>query len=91
MMSRCRDCNALLRNDETVCASCGGAAPSKSTGPTLQQRFATFAKIAFFVSLGLTVASLFLSFMPSFTKCAVVSVVLHFVRSSADQMLEKKS
>jgi hypothetical protein len=43
------------------------------------------------VSLGLTVASLFLSFMPSFTKCAVVSVVLHFVRSSADQMLEKKS
>ena len=54
------------------------------------QHFASFIKFAFFVSLGLTVASLFLDFTPSFSKCAVSSIVLLLAKSSADQMLEKK-
>ena len=46
--------------------------------------------IAFFVCLGLTIASIFTDVGPSFTKCAAATVILHFVKESAVQMSEPK-
>jgi hypothetical protein len=46
--------------------------------------------IAFFLCLGLTIASIFTDVGPSFTKCAAATVILHFVKESAIQMSEPK-
>jgi hypothetical protein len=46
--------------------------------------------IAFFVCVGLTIASLFTDVGPSFWKCAAATVILHFVKESAVQMSEPK-
>jgi len=46
--------------------------------------------IAFFLCLGLTIASIFTDVGPSFTKCAAATVILHFVKESAVQMSEPK-
>ncbi len=46
--------------------------------------------IMFFACLGLTIASLFTDVGPSFTKCAAATVILHFVKESAVQMIESK-
>jgi len=89
-MNRCRDCNSTLKKEETVCFTCGAMVPTESTQSMLGQRFAGLLKIAFFASLGLTVISLFTDFTPSFAKCATFSIILLLVKSSAEQMLEKK-
>jgi hypothetical protein len=64
--------------------------PQPKTKLTLQDRFRIGVKIAFFCSGGLTIASLFTSFTPSFVKCLVTTVVLMLVKSSADQMAESQ-
>ena len=46
--------------------------------------------IAFFLCLGLTIASIFTDVGPSFWKCAAATVILHFVKESAIQMSEPK-
>ncbi len=48
-------------------------------------------KLAFFASIGLTIASLFLDFTPSFVKCIACTVILLFVKKSADQMSENRN
>src|ERR1051326_3150237 len=70
-MCKCPSCNGTLRNDETVCFICGAQMPQPKTKLTLQDRFRIGVKIAFFCSGGLTIASLFTSFTPSFVKCLV--------------------
>ncbi len=91
MMSRCLDCNSSLKTGEKQCFACGAPAPGENVKSNFGQNFATFIKLAFLASCALTVASLFLDFTPSFSKCAVCTVVLLLAKSSADQMLEKKS
>lgn len=46
--------------------------------------------IAFFLCVGLTIASIFTDVGPSFWKCAAATVILHFVKESAVQMAEPK-
>ncbi len=46
--------------------------------------------IMFFVCLALTIASIVTDVGPSFTKCAAATVILHFVKESAVQMIESK-
>jgi hypothetical protein len=46
--------------------------------------------IAFFLCVGLTIASIFTDVGPSFWKCAAATVILHFVKESAVQMSEPK-
>ena len=87
-MDRCLDCNATLKKEETRCWACGSAVPQKQNGVNPALRFAGIIKYLFFASAALTVGSLFLSILP-FSKCLVATVVLLFVKSSADQMLEK--
>lgn len=46
--------------------------------------------IAFFLCLGLTIASIFTDVGPSLAKCAAATVILHFVKEAAIQMSEPK-
>jgi hypothetical protein len=46
--------------------------------------------VAFFLCLGLTIASIFMDVGPSFFKCLAATVILHFVKESAVQMSEPK-
>lgn len=89
MMDRCLDCNATLKPEEMVCYTCGSARKEKNPKPSLAVRCAGFSKVMFIASGLLTVASLFFSATPSFTKCLATTIILLFVNRSADQMSEK--
>jgi hypothetical protein len=87
-MTRCARCGASLRRDEEQCYTCEAPVEKKTDGPTLKDRFRLATKCMFFGALGLTIASLFTDYVPSFWKCGAAAVILHFVSSSADQMSE---
>jgi hypothetical protein len=56
---------------------------------TFLERACSFLKIALIFSSVLTVASIFTSFVPPFTKCAVVTLILGLAKSSAEQMSDR--
>jgi len=89
-MIRCLDCNSTLTKEETACFTCGATVKLVSAQMVFGERFASFLKFAFLGSGVLTIASLFFDATPSFAKCLTTTVVLLFVRSSAEQMLERK-
>jgi hypothetical protein len=89
-MDRCRECNSSVAPGETACVSCGSIVRPKDTGPGIASRLVLISKIAFILSAIMTVASLIFSATPPFWKCAVATVVMQFVKSSAEQMVEKK-
>jgi len=92
MLDRCLDCNASLKKEETECFACGATVKSQRSGSSsFGQRFATLLKYGFIGSAVLTVASLFFDATPSFGKCITATLVLLLAKSSADQMLERKS
>lgn len=85
-------CNGILKRGESVCYGCGERAAKDHKGPSLSQRFATLMSLAFFGSLALTGASLFVSdHTPPFAACLTATVVLLFVKRSADQFTRAKS
>jgi hypothetical protein len=89
-MTRCLSCNGILASGEKSCYGCGTAAV-KITGNG-GSRVAGLLTALFVGSLLLTVASCF-SFLsdrtPPFAACLAASVVLLFVRRSADQFTKK--
>jgi hypothetical protein len=89
-LQRCRDCNATLKAEETVCWACGSAVEPKDVPFSLNRRFSGFINFLFIVSLLITIASLFTDMMPPFMRCATVTAVLFLVKSSATQMLDKE-
>jgi len=90
-MTRCLVCNGILRKGENVCFTCGDGVSKKATGRSWGKGFATFITLAFFGSLGLTCASFFMSDRtPPFTACLAASIILLFVKRSADVTSEKK-
>ena len=89
-MVRCRECNAGLKKEEAQCYACGAAQDKDNAAANFRRKFAFLIKVAFFASAGLTVASLFLDATPSFVKCAAVTLVLLFVKNSADQMRDRQ-
>jgi DNA-directed RNA polymerase subunit RPC12/RpoP len=91
-MMRCMDCHATMKSDELQCWACGSAVVKKETPRSLfARRFATGLKFATIGSGILTVASLFFDATPSFTRCITATIVLLLAKSSAEQMIEKKS
>ena len=90
-MNRCRECTSVMTKTETVCLACGSAADKSTTTDKMSGGFRTMLNILFISSCVLTVASLFFEFTPPFTKCAVSTLVLLIVKSSAGQMIERKS
>ena len=89
IMTKCVSCNGSLCEGETVCFLCDTPVPPSKTKVTIPERFLTVIKITFILSAIMTVASLFFSFTPSFTKCIVATMVLGLAKSSADQMAQK--
>ena len=91
MLARCRDCNSTLKPEETNCYACGATVQKvDSTQTAFGRKFAAGIQVAFLVSAVLTVASLFFDATPSFIKCITTTLVLFCVKSSAQQMVEKK-
>ena len=90
-MGRCSRCNGRLSKKETVCFGCGEPVVEMSGETTMADRLRFTLKIMFFFSAGLTLASLFTDYVPSFWKCAASTVILHLVKSSADSMSETRS
>jgi len=89
-MEKCRDCNATLKKEEKVCWSCGSAVQRTDGGAGFPDYLLKAATFMMFASAAFTVASLFVSFTPGFLKCAITTLVLGIVRSSASQMVERK-
>ena len=92
-MLRCLSCNGILAKNETVCYSCGEASPEhlKQKNKGQGKGFSTVVSIAFFASLGFTGLSLLTSFGPPLSLSIAISVVLLFVRSSANQLTKNRS
>jgi hypothetical protein len=81
-----------MRAAERSCYVCGerGAKQSGSS-PSLRARWAAFISVAFFASLALTVASLFLTdYTPPFIACITATVVLLFLKRASDQFTRVK-
>ena len=75
---------------ETACYSCGASAEKRIDKKTLLlQKFCKVVNVGFYICVILTVISIVTSgYVPSFTKCIGATVILHFVKSSADQMVQ---
>jgi hypothetical protein len=89
-MNKCVNCHGTLTATETTCIQCGMVPVPVDPPVTWQQRFRGGVKVGFIFSAILTVASLFTDYTPSFTKCAVATVILFLVKSSADGMFESQ-
>lgn len=90
-MTRCSICNGILRKGEKVCFTCGNNTP-KANRKALGKNFAGLITLAFFASLALTGASWFFSDRtPPFAACLACSVILLFVKRSADATSERKT
>jgi hypothetical protein len=92
-MTRCTTCNGILRRGEKTCFGCGDPTTSKSGARfALRKNIASFLSLAFFASLALTAASFFFADRtPPFIGCLTCSVILLFVKRSADQTSERKA
>lgn len=90
-MPACLHCGNRLCKGETKCFTCESPVEQvQSTREVNLKRVRIVLTIAFFVCLGLTIASIFTDVGPSFWKCAAATVILHFVKESAVQMSEPK-
>ena len=83
-MLRCSSCNGILTKAESTCYTCG--AKQDDGKPKTKGGFSTVASGMFYLSLGLTVLSIFTSFAPPLAVCIPVTLILLFVKSSADQL-----
>ena len=91
-MPACLNCGGRLCKGDTKCFTCETPLEQKASSRDTNLGYArVILMVLFVVCLALTIASIFTDFGPSFTKCAAATVILHFVRTSAVQMSEKKS
>ena len=91
-MTRCLTCNGIIRKTEKVCFTCGEGIPGYRPQMPFAKRFAWFITTLFFASLALTGASLFVAERtPPFTACVAASIILLFVKRSADQIASRQS
>jgi hypothetical protein len=85
------NCGGRLCKGETKCFTCEmPIREEKNQRQVNLVRVRIALTIAFFLCLGLTIASIFTDVGPSFWKCAAATVILHFVKESAIQMSEPK-
>ena len=88
-MTRCLTCNGLLTREETICSGCGSPANRDTKAPGIADILAKAVNTLFYISLVLTVASLFLPNTPPLSRCIIITAVLLFMKRSADQMVDK--
>ena len=85
-MARCEQCNGSLKRGETTCFVCGALVPEANPKQPFRERCRTLITLSFYASIVLTLASPFTDLTPSFVKCLALTVILMFVKNSADQM-----
>ena len=90
-MTRCLDCNGILKVNERTCFGCGATVDGYTPHSAFGERFAWTMKVIFFASLTLTVTSLFTDKTPPFSICLIASLIMLLVMSSATKMLEQGS
>lgn len=88
-MTRCLNCDAILRSSESTCYACGAVQPPIRPEPNFNDRFAKVINGILGFSILLTVASLFTNYAPPFSSCAGASVILTLVSKTASRMAEK--
>jgi hypothetical protein len=88
-MEKCLDCNSILTKQETSCYACGSAVKPRNPGVGMAGSLVRVINVILAVSGVLTLASLFFSFTPTFTKCGLATLILGIVKSSATQMAER--
>jgi len=82
-MERCIDCNTLLTRSETVCVECGTKVNQSTTG--IADLIAGLAKICFYISLLVLIASPFVDRLPSVMFCLLATcALLFFMRTAKD-------
>jgi len=89
-MEKCLDCNSILTKEETVCFTCGSPVRRKADGAGMAGNLVRVINVLLVISGLLTLASIFFSFTPPFMKCGFATLILGVVKSSADQMVERK-
>ncbi len=89
-LTRCVDCNATIKPDELECYACGTPVEGRKKS-RLGSGFSAFVTMLFFGSFLLTIASLFVDFLPSVSKCLMVNMVLLVIRSTSGEMVGRKS
>jgi len=89
-MEKCLDCNAILTKEEKICFTCGAPVRRKDEGAGVAGNLVRIINVLLVISGVLTLASIFFSFTPPFAKCAVATLILGIVKSSAAQMVERK-
>ena len=90
-MTRCLACNGILKEGETVCYACGDGVSKDVNKTHWSKRVSAMITLTFIASLGLTGFSFFSDRTPPFTVCLAVSVILLFVKRSADQLRERRT
>jgi hypothetical protein len=75
-----------MTKTETECGACGAHIKKASGGAGA--RLALLLNMALCLSAAVTVATLFLPGLPSFSKLLPITIVLLMVRGSADQMID---
>jgi hypothetical protein len=86
-MERCLDCNSLLTKEEKVCIECGTKVGGDDSNA--QNLIASLVSVLFYLSLALTVASLFITRGPNFTLCMMITFALMFIMRSAKDAVVK--
>jgi hypothetical protein len=84
-------CFATLKSSETECYACGSPVATDTGRINFARRFASGIHIAFLICAVLTVLSLFLDISIPFAKLLPTTLVLLIVKSSAVEMMERKS
>jgi hypothetical protein len=91
-MQRCLSCNGIMTKSETVCYSCGDKTGLVATGAKASRSgFTLVVSAVFYLSIGLTGVSIFTSFGPPLAVCVPITLVLMFVKSSADQLKKNQT
>ena len=80
-----------MRKGEKVCFTCGDSAPKKTKGAPFAKRFARWITFTFLASIALTGFSWFSDRTPPFSACLAASVILLFVKRTADQIAGQRS
>ena len=89
-MTRCLNCNGIMKAGEKSCYGCGERAENVSTASG--GFLSTLASIGFFGSLFLTIASLLVpDLTPPFMPCLIASVVLLGIKMIAGDTQPQKS
>ena len=88
-MQRCRQCETPLAQTDVNCINCGTPIKTTVSGKVIfRRRFQKVVTGMFFLCGGLTVASLFTDYAPSFITCIAVTIVMLMVKKSADEMAQ---